>query len=123
MNPASHVATRPAKKCFEEVDSVLEDLQASSSIAAMDETEPEATGLADDTRSWLFRAHTDSLVQVHPAVLASYANALALRPFFAEVSRPSRTPRRGNSIAIGKPKWNDWAPKRSRTACRLVLQL
>ena len=90
MNPASHVATRQANTCFEEIDMVLEEIHASSSAAALDDTESEATGPFGDTSSWLFCAHTDSLVQVHPAVLASYANALAKPPFFAEVSRQSR---------------------------------
>lgn len=86
INPASYMAPHQAKKCFEEVDKVVEGLRA-----AMDGTESGVTAPGSGPissgggSSWFFCAHSDSLVQMDPAVLASYANALKHSPFFAEV--------------------------------------
>ena len=77
---------RQAEKCFEEVDSVLGELHAASPPAAtIEETSTVATDAAGNTTTaWFFCAHTESLIQMDPVVLASYANALTLSPLFIE---------------------------------------
>lgn len=85
VNPARYMAAHQANKCFEDVDKVSQGLRAAAtSTAATDEAGSKAAGHGGDSSSWFFCAHSDSFVQMDPAVLASYANALKHSPFFAE---------------------------------------
>ena len=78
-NPARSMAGRQARRCFEQVDILLEDLRASPTAAE------KPSPAVDTTSSWFFCPHAKSLIQLDPAVLAFayHANALQLSPLFA----------------------------------------
>lgn len=85
VNPARSLATREAARCFEEVDILLDGLRGSSSTATMmpeTASSSPAVDAASDTiiASWFFCPHEKSLVQLDPAVPASYTDALTLSP-------------------------------------------
>ena len=79
------MATRQAGKCFEEVDNMVKRLSFASSYAAMAAraSAEDADAAGDATINWFFCAHTQSLVQMDPAVFALYDNALTLSPLVA----------------------------------------
>ena len=85
INPASYMATHQAQKCFEDVDKVVEGLRAAMDGTESTATDPGSEPTSGSSSSWLFYAHSDTLIQMDPAVLASYANAVKHSPFFGEV--------------------------------------
>lgn len=85
------MATRHADMCFQDMNSMLGYLLSASptAVATAEKASTAAGIVAGDTSSvWMYCAHTQSLVQLDPTVLAARGNAFTLSPLlFAEGGR------------------------------------